>query len=373
MTKSTILPLALSGLLALQPWLASAATWNQTSSFYGQDFYKWDFFNQTDPTNGLVRYLPLANAKYANLTYAEGNTFVMKVDTVEQALDGRQSIRISSPDSYSDGVYVLNVSHVPLGCSTWPAFWTVTENLDNWPVGGEIDIMENANDEFASNLVSLHTKSSCTIPSSISDQTGMVAYTNCSAYTPENTGCRVEMNGTSTPTWGTKLNMAGGGVIAMERAMGSTGSGVRVWYWANDQATLPSDLKSGSSSVDPSTWGTPAVHFDVADNCHSDFGPHKITFDITLCGDWAAQSYISSGCAATYGACSSQVAYNGSSYSEAYWEIQGLRVFATGGGNDNSAKSPNTHIATTSGSAKVSPFLVGLGTAILGLAAATLA
>lgn len=159
------------------------------------------------------------------------------------------------------------------------------------------------------NLVSLHTKSSCTIPNSISTQSGAVAYSNCSAYTEANEGCRVGMNGTSSPTWGAALNAAGGGIIAMERALGKTGAGIRVWLW-NQGASLPSDLAAGSQEVDTSGWGTPAAHFPIANECPNDYGKHKITFDITLCGDWAANTYEASGCAATYSACSAQVNYN---------------------------------------------------------------
>ena len=168
----------------------------------------------------------------------------------------------------------LNLTHVPVGCAVWPAFWTVTENLDDWPIGGEIDILENANDEWAGARVSLHTKDNCTIPPRIYDQSGVVAYTNCSAYTPENTGCTVEMNGTSTPSWGTKFNQQGGGIFAMERSFGSTGNGVRVWYWKHGDH--PQDLSCESKAVDPSSWGKPGAHLNVADFCYDDFADHKV-------------------------------------------------------------------------------------------------
>lgn len=83
---------------------------------------------------------------------------------------------------------------------------------------------------------------------------------------------------------------------------------------------------------------------------------HKIVFDTTLGGDWAGNTYARSGCQAQYGPIVSgpfrlprlpsltqrlsqtdQVSMNGSSYDEAYWAVGGLRVFASGGGNDNAA------------------------------------
>ncbi|PWY97448.1 hypothetical protein BCV70DRAFT_143002, partial [Testicularia cyperi] len=323
---------------------ATSANWTQTAAMVGNDFFDaFDWYTQTDPTNGLVNYQSMANAQSQNLSFVDSDGhFVMAVSTSETALQGRNSVRITSKKAYSDGVYVLNVTHVPTGCATWPAFWTVTDEIDNWPIGGEIDILENANDQYSSDLVSVHTNSSCTIPSTISSQSGTVAYTNCSAYYPSNPGCRVELDGTSTPTWGTSLNQAGGGIVAMERSFGTTGQGVRVWYFPNSGDSLPSDLKNGSTTVTPDNWGTPAAHLPIA-SCYKDFSAHNIIFDITLCGDWAANTYANvSTCASTYGTCSFQVAYNGSSFSQAYWEVQSLRIFSAGGSTANSANSPQT-------------------------------
>lgn len=151
----------------------------------------------------------------------------------------------------------------------------MTSNLDSYPIGGEIDIAENANDQYPGALSSLHTSSSCTIANKISDQTGTVQFSNCSASTQDNSGCRIELaTSSSQPSWGAALNARGGGIYAMERSMGSTGNGVRVWFFAN--GTEPNDLKAGSQAVDPNSWGRPGAHFDVADNCHADFGPHNV-------------------------------------------------------------------------------------------------
>ncbi len=121
-----------------------------------------------------------------------------------------------------------------------------------------------------------------------SAQSGKVAYTNCSAYAPSNPGCRVETNGTSTPTWGRSLNRAGGGLIAMERSFGTTGTGVRVWYSPPPPPSPPTSLPP--PHVNTSNWPTPNAYLPIA-SCYADFAPHKIIFDITLCGDWAGNTY----------------------------------------------------------------------------------
>lgn len=160
----------------------------------------------------------------------------------------------------------LNAAHVPTGCAVWPAFWTVTSDLSSYPAGGEIDIAENTNDQYRGAFSTLHTQQSCTIPSQISSQTGTILNTNCSALASGNQGCSTELPSNS---WGSALNAAGGGIYAMERSLGSTGNGIRVWFFAN--GSEPADLAAGSTSVDTSTWGVPGANFDVADSCHSQF------------------------------------------------------------------------------------------------------
>ncbi|SPO27432.1 related to mixed-linked glucanase precursor MLG1 [Ustilago trichophora] len=357
-------------------YCASAANWTQSALVRGNDFFSaFDWFTDADPTNGLVNYQSQTNARAQNLSFVDGDGhFVMAVSTTPVALEGRNSVRITSKNSYSDGVYVLNVTHVPTGCATWPAFWTVTENIKAWPIGGEIDIMENANDEYSANLVSVHTKDSCTIPAQLSaQQSGTVAYTNCSAYAPSNPGCRVETNGTSTPTWGKKLNRAGGGIIAMERSFGTTGKGVRVWYFPNNSpSTLPSDLKEGSTTVSTDSWPKPNAYLPIA-SCYSDFAAHKIVFDITLCGDWAGNTYNQSGCNAQYPACSYQVGYNGSSFNQSYWEVESLRLYTNGGSSANAANSPQTAADHQSSVSGAESWMVKRSSGLVWGAAATIA
>ena len=59
---------------------------------------------------------------------------------VQQGARGRDSNRITSYKQYTDSVVVLDLKHMPWGCGTWPAFWTV--DIARWPDGGEIDIIE---------------------------------------------------------------------------------------------------------------------------------------------------------------------------------------------------------------------------------------
>ena len=54
---------------------------------------------------------------------------------------GRDSNRISSKQAFDESVVILDIEHMPYGCATWPAFWTLSKK-GPWPTGGEIDIIE---------------------------------------------------------------------------------------------------------------------------------------------------------------------------------------------------------------------------------------
>jgi len=89
---------------------------------------------------------------------------------------GRDSVRITSANSYGEVVIVLDIAHMPEGCATWPAFWTLSRN-GPWPNGGEIDIIEGEPPSLhfphplltppkgvnlnTANLASLHTTPGC--------------------------------------------------------------------------------------------------------------------------------------------------------------------------------------------------------------------
>src|SRR5712672_2616260 len=74
----------------------------------------------------------------------QDNQFIMRADDVsfvDDSLRGRSSVRIHSQKAYDDSIIVLDVEHMPAGCATWPAFWTLS-STGPWPNGGEIDIIE---------------------------------------------------------------------------------------------------------------------------------------------------------------------------------------------------------------------------------------
>ena len=152
--------------LSLTHTVSSAATvYQRNLSIVGSDFFEqFNWESRSDPTHGRVNYMTLAEAKAKKLTYgsspllrmvlvrltyrclrlATKDKFFMfpdSVNVVEPGSDGRDSNRISSKQAFDESVVILDLEHMPYGCATWPAFWTVSRK-GPWPTGGEIDIIE---------------------------------------------------------------------------------------------------------------------------------------------------------------------------------------------------------------------------------------
>ncbi|OLQ06127.1 putative endo-1,3(4)-beta-glucanase [Symbiodinium microadriaticum] len=77
----------------------------------------------------------------------------------------RDSVRIQTNKAWNphEGFLVaMKYRHVPYGAGVWPAFWTMCSDY-TWPKGGELDILEFANDQ--PNLMTFHTLGDCAVSS----------------------------------------------------------------------------------------------------------------------------------------------------------------------------------------------------------------
>lgn len=153
--------------------------------------------------------------------------------------------------------------------------------------------------------MTLHTgtSNSCTLtPSTTTNSTldqfsGSILGTNCDSTATADAGCGI--SDTNTTSFGYGFNDAGGGVYALEW---DPTAGISMWHFT--RSTIPADITSKTPT--PSGWGTPAGFWgtqtcDIAAN----FYQHSLIIDITLCGNWAGDSYSSSGCPGT---CSDMIA-----------------------------------------------------------------
>ncbi|KAH8107981.1 concanavalin A-like lectin/glucanase domain-containing protein [Cristinia sonorae] len=326
-------------LLSLAPLIPVSARAHFTikDSYVGHSFFDaWNWESLDDPTHGRVNYVDQGFAIAQNLSYATDSKFVMRADdfnTVGQGDRGRNSVRISSKNAYDESIIVLDLQHMPEGCSTWPAFWSLSQR-GPWPHGGEIDYIEGVN-LATQNLASLHTTPQCTMPQTRL-QSGNPTSLDCDANVNYNQGCGVSF--AKPASYGTPFNAEGGGFFAIVR---TKRDGVRIWFWSRNEATVPPEIRNppssqggfllggGNDEIYPTdSWGTPEAVFplgkDASCDYDSHFDPHALVFDLTFCGDWAGSAYPTSGCG---GNCNDFVDNNPSAFSDAYWEINSLRIY----------------------------------------------
>ncbi len=123
--------------------------------------------------------------------------------------------------------------------------------------------------------------------------TANVLNTECTVGDGNNRGCG--MTDQSRASYGEGFNQGGGGVFAQLR----DSAGIRIWFFPREN--IPEDITSNAPK--PSTWNTPASFLANGDKCpvESQFVDHVLTFDITLCGQWAgdAKGFEDAGCSGT--------------------------------------------------------------------------
>ncbi|KAF9231464.1 hypothetical protein BU15DRAFT_82375 [Melanogaster broomeanus] len=107
---------------------ASAATYSRTSNLVGQRFNAFTWQTIDDPTHGRVNYVSQATAQADVLVQVSGNQVILRADsttTLDASGPGRNSFRLQSNAQYTTHLAVFDIAHMPQGCGTWPAVWSV--------------------------------------------------------------------------------------------------------------------------------------------------------------------------------------------------------------------------------------------------------
>jgi len=138
---------------------------------------------------------------------------------------------------------------------------------------------------------------------------------DCDGTVSGNPGCGITE--WSRASYGPYFDSQGGGVYAMKW----DDEGIAVWNFY--RAAIPRDITDGQSP-NPSSWGEPAAQLSPTGcNPLKFFSNHAIIFDITFCGDWAGNSYATSGCPGT---CADRI-MDPSNFVNASWSINSLKVY----------------------------------------------
>ncbi|KAJ9651165.1 hypothetical protein H2198_009542 [Neophaeococcomyces mojaviensis] len=340
----------LATVLSLFSASASATdVYNLATSYKGNDFLdtsKFNYFNGLDPNKGYVTYLDKDSAVNANLVGVESDVFYMSVDS-QSLLDtpdsialgsGRSSVRIESTTRWTKGLWIADIGHMPTStCGLWPAYWTLGEN---WPNNGEIDIIEGVNDRDYRISV-LHDGGPGSEIDSDNAGTGQVLNDDCYYNTATGagaTGCVIKDS--SAGSYGTGFNSAGGRIVAMEW----TSDAIKIWTFAHGSA--PSDINSANPNPDAWPEAVQIFHGDDLD-IDDNFNAHQLIFNTNFCGDFGNAVWSSEGCAGQtgYDTCAEYVAYHPGAFAQAFWAINGVKVYQKG---PSQSTTTTTTTATTS-------------------------
>ncbi|KAF2278504.1 uncharacterized protein EI97DRAFT_431731 [Westerdykella ornata] len=359
---------------------AANSTYTLKTDLSHKNFFpNFALYSSADPSKGFVSYQNLSSAIHSQLIgYLEPSSSVfLGVDsTSKPATTGRASVRAEStvnfnppPGKNDAGLLVADIKHMPASeCGTWPAFWLL--GREQWPVGGEIDILEGVNDDVR-NSVTLHTSKGCVVDNSttaamgdgsgegnemMSSFSGTMVTDDCDVAAPDqskNKGCSIlapesytlsstagggqsELNSQPLPSYGTPFNAAGGGVYILEW----THTSITAWFLPRDLLSSTSSLArqfNGSGTPDPKTFPISPIARFSGSGCDftARFKDLRIIFNTAFCGEWAGQEDVwGSSCKEKTGfeTCEEYVREKPEVFEEAYWEIAGLRWYEKEGG-----------------------------------------
>ncbi|KAI1102166.1 glycoside hydrolase family 16 protein [Jackrogersella minutella] len=303
-----------------------------TTHYGGQGLLdSFSFFTGNDPSNGFVDYQSKEDAVATNLVsighdYNDVRLGVDSNNTYTTSDKGRPSVRLTSHDSFTHGLFIADIYHMPSStCGTWPAFWAFNNQDDgsNWPEGGELEIIEGANTADR-NLFSAHTTAGCQAPST--GFTGEQGSVHCSP-SPENIGCNYASPTSDTTSYGDAFNAEGGGVYALLW----DSEDLKLWHFP--RSTIPDDIIYGHVvGPDPSSWGPPQARFG-GHSCSPDtyFFNLSLVLDINFCGDYAGNIWGKDDqCSQLAPTCEEFVANNPNSFQETYWDINFIDVYQFG-------------------------------------------
>jgi hypothetical protein len=266
-------------------------------------FTGFTFFTGPDPNSGsnsneesIAEFVTLQDAQSLGLVGVRDGRLYAGTDnyTTLSSSETRKTVRFHSDHEYDRALIILNITHMPFGCSLWPAYWLLGSmgQPQPWPYHGEIDVIEGINlYDFVSS--SIHTTDSpgCQMQGHVGvNMTGEWSQTN--GNDPENCytnyvsgkdGCKVTAS--SNATYGEQFNRNGGGIFALEIAE----DGIRNWFFPRG-GPVPADLLAQAPV--PSTWPLPYANFHLGPWCPAtNFATLRIVFDITICGTWAGASF----------------------------------------------------------------------------------
>ncbi|CAD6968714.1 unnamed protein product, partial [Tilletia controversa] len=308
-------------------WGNDSRDWKLVVKIDHTNFYEeMNTFVGADPTKGMVRYVSMKEARQHGLVNTDNGQIYMGMS--KQKVNGAYlSIRPSTVKTFTEGLVIVKVKHMPAACGSWPAIFTVAPS-GNWPGDGEIDIVEGVH-SYKSNKMSIHTNPGChmkdwALPLQLGEL-GSESSKNCAAYQTDDKGCAIQ---SQQDDFGAAVNEHGFGMYMMAW---DENHGVSVYH----SKDLTPDIASGKP--DPKTWGKPTSYWP-AEGCSPSnyFRKHAAVITNTFGGTWAGNQQVWEWKGTMEKSCKEKTGF-GSFWDyvnsgkvdlgEAYWAIEDIQIW----------------------------------------------
>lgn len=266
----------------------------------GRNFFDAFDFLTADYNHGAALYLPRDEALSAGVAEAHDTHAILRTGrrAGTDSWPKRESVKVQTTRSWKYFLMLMRYSHLPFGCSVWPALWTHASGI-SWPNGGELDVLEYAND--GPQQTSFHTGESnrCKLDPQVVNSCKPMPDTNgmgydCVTEYPGKLGCAPN----SLPLMPGEVWSREGGIVAVQW----TSSFVKVFRIPDSE--LPSDALGDAPMPDQwDQWlisyypfaGSEAKSPGSCPNPEDVMAPQHLVMNINMCGDWAGKIWDSSG------------------------------------------------------------------------------
>lgn len=108
--------------------------------------------------NELQYYLPACSAS-DTVAFLRDGSLVIRAVKLGNPIDGCRyaSARMNTTKAWKYG-YFEGRMKLPVGTGTWPAFWMLPQKFSQWPLEGEMDIMEHVGSNPDTVHITMHTQ-----------------------------------------------------------------------------------------------------------------------------------------------------------------------------------------------------------------------
>jgi len=268
----------------------------------------WDGWNylQSELNHGAAEYLAREAANELKVTMAFDTHAILRPGPRGTYLK-RTSAKLETKKKWKYFLMAMKYDAVPWGCGIWPALWTLSPDAQ-WPTGGELDILEYANDLTSRSALHVDPVANrCRLDSGVLNQPGCAKMADaennftgdydCATRYPDNIGCAPN---------DVRRMLTGQEMAANPSVVAAEWTAQYVKIFRIPVVEIPADLLADAPRPDGwDRWLVAYYPFEQSErsspgSCPNPGGVMKsqrIMLNLGFCGDWASKVWATSPCA----------------------------------------------------------------------------